>query len=124
MILGDSNPSPQTSARNQHRPGGFEYERQYDGFFAPVCILRLHASRAPSTHADVAGSNSGLRDNQPVITTALKKIGTDGADLNQLPYAADLSLADLPAGNYVLQVTAVDRVSKTSASQQSRFSIQ
>jgi hypothetical protein len=84
-----------------------------------------NAAKAPSdSRPDVAAQIQILRDNQPVITTALKKIGTDGVDLDRLPYAADLSLADLPAGKYVLQVTAVDRVSKTSASQQNRFSIQ
>ena len=84
-----------------------------------------NAARAPAdSHPDVATQVQVLRDNQPVITTALKKIGTEGVDPARLPYAADLSLADLPAGQYVLQVTAVDRVSKTSASQQNRFSIQ
>lgn len=84
-----------------------------------------NAARAPAdSHPDVAAQVQVLRDNQPVITTALKKIGTEGVDPARLPYAADLSLVDLPAGQYVLQVTAVDRVSKTSASQQNRFSIQ
>ncbi|MCM3905516.1 MAG: VWA domain-containing protein [Pyrinomonadaceae bacterium] len=84
-----------------------------------------NAARTPAdSHPDVAAQVQVLRDNQPVITTALKKIGTEGVDPERLPYAADLSLVDLPAGQYVLQVTAVDRVSKTSASQQNRFSIQ
>jgi len=65
-----------------------------------------------------------LRDNQPVITTALKRIETQGVDLDRLPYVADLTLRDLPAGQYVMQVTAIDRVAKTSASQQTRFAIE
>ena len=66
-----------------------------------------------------------LRDGQPVITTALRKVSTEGAEaLERLPYAADVSLEGLPAGFYLLQVTAIDRVSKTSASQQMRFEIE
>jgi len=101
-----------------------------DGQYQRNSTLRFvffvyNAARAPSdSHPDVAAQVQVLRDNQPVITTPLKKIGTEGVDPDRLPYAADLSLADLPAGHYVLQVTAVDRVSKTSASQQNRFSIQ
>jgi len=101
-----------------------------DGQYQRNSVLRFvffvyNAARAPANaNPDVAAQVQILRDNQPVITTALKKIPTDGVDLDRLPYAADLSLVDLPAGQYVLQVTAVDRVSKTSASQQNRFSIQ
>ena len=73
---------------------------------------------------DVASQVQVLRDDQPVITTSLKKIPTVGVDLDRLPYAADLSLEGLPAGQYVLHVTAIDRVSKTSTSQQTRFAIE
>lgn len=84
-----------------------------------------NAKRAPAdANPDVAAQVQVLRDNQPVITTALKKIATAGVDLERLPYAADLSLTDLPAGQYVLQVTVVDRVARTSATQQTRFTIQ
>jgi hypothetical protein len=44
-------------------------------------------------------------------------------DLTKIPYAAEVSLNGLPAGRYLLQVTVVDRISKKSASQQSRFEI-
>lgn len=84
-----------------------------------------NAKRATTdANPDVAAQVQVLRDNQPVITTALKKIATAGVDLERLPYAADLSLADLPAGQYVLQVTVVDRVARASATQQTRFTIQ
>ncbi|HET6893692.1 MAG TPA: VWA domain-containing protein, partial [Pyrinomonadaceae bacterium] len=73
---------------------------------------------------DVASQVQILRDDQPVITTSLKKIPTVGVDPDRLPYAADLSLEGLPAGQYVLHVTAIDRVSKTSSSQQTRFAIE
>ena len=66
-----------------------------------------------------------VRDDQPVVTAPLRKVSVDGvADLNQIPYAAEVSLAALPPGRYLLQVTVVDRVSKRSASQQIRFAIE
>jgi VWFA-related protein len=83
----------------------------------------MHAQT--DTRLDVALQVQVLRDDQPVITTALRKISTEGVqDLDRLPYAADVSLAGLGAGRYVFQVTAIDRVSKTSTSQRMRFEIE
>jgi hypothetical protein len=66
-----------------------------------------------------------VRDDQPVVTTPLKKVSVEEiADLGRIPYAAEVSLAGLPSGRYLLRLTAVDRVNKTSASQQTRFEIQ
>lgn len=87
-------------------------------------FIVYNSARAADSLPDVASQLQVLRDNQPVITTSLRKIPTAGVDLDRLPYAADLSLEGLPAGQYVLQVTVIDRVSKTSASQQTRFSIE
>lgn len=87
-------------------------------------IFVYNAKRASDSLPDVAIQVQILRDKQPVLTTALKKLSTEGVDLERLPYAADLSLAGLSTGRYVLQVTVIDRVSKTSASQQTRFDIE
>jgi hypothetical protein len=52
-------------------------------------------------------------------------VSTEGIpDLTRLPYAADISLEHLPAGHYVLQVTAIERLSKTTALQSTRFEIE
>ena len=65
-----------------------------------------------------------IRDDQPVITTALRKINTEGVvDLQRLPYAAEVPLAELQPGRYLLQVTVIDRVSKQSASRQTHFDV-
>jgi len=112
------------------QPASEQVDLSIDRQYSRNSILRFvffvyNAARASSdSRPDVAAQVQILRDNQPVITTALRKLATEGVDLDRLPYAADLSLSDLPAGQYVLHVTAVDRVSKTSASQQNRFSIQ
>jgi VWFA-related protein len=88
-------------------------------------VYVYNAAPAADAKPDLAIQLQVLRDNQPVDTTPLKKVSTEGVeDLKRLPYAAELSLAGLPAGRYILQLTAVDRVSKRSASQQTRFEIE
>jgi hypothetical protein len=74
---------------------------------------------------DVALQVQVLRDDQPVITTPLRKVQNDGAaDLARIAYAAEIPLEGMPAGRYVLQVTAIDRIAKTSASQRVNFEIE
>jgi VWFA-related protein len=73
---------------------------------------------------DVAIQVQVVRDKQPVITTTLKTIPTEGlADLTRVPYAAELPLRDLTVGSYRLQVTLIDRAAKLSASQTTRFEV-
>jgi VWFA-related protein len=73
---------------------------------------------------DVAVQVQVIRDNQPVITTSLRKISTDGVlDLARLPYAAEIPLNELLPGRYLLQVTLIDRVSKQSTTRQTHFDV-
>ena len=49
---------------------------------------------------DVAVQVQVIRDDQPVITTALRKINPDGvSDLARLPYAAEIPMNDLLPGS-------------------------
>ncbi|MDT4969031.1 MAG: hypothetical protein QOJ64_3768 [Acidobacteriota bacterium] len=74
---------------------------------------------------DVALQVQILRDDQPVVTTPLKKVDHgDSADLGRLTYAAEISLASMLPGRYVLQITVIDRIAKTTASQRSDFEIE
>jgi VWFA-related protein len=74
---------------------------------------------------DVALQVHIFRDNQPVMTTAQAKVQTAGMqDLVRIPYAADISLDGIPPGRYRLQVTAIDRIAKTSATQNVNFEIE
>jgi hypothetical protein len=102
-----------------------------DRRFASTSWMRFvtyiyNASLSPSTtQADVALQVQVFRDDQPVITTPLRKIETAGVqDMARIPYAAEIALASLPVGRYVLQVTAIDRTAKSSASQRIGFMIQ
>ncbi|MBD0324930.1 MAG: VWA domain-containing protein [Pyrinomonadaceae bacterium] len=86
-----------------------------------------NATRGASgtTPPDVAIQVQVLRDNQPVLTTALRKVATEGlSDLARLPYAAEIPLANMREGRYVLQVLAIDRAAKTSATQRIRFEVE
>jgi VWFA-related protein len=88
-------------------------------------VFTYNAARAVSdSRPDVAIQVQLLQENRTVVRTPLKKMATENADLERLPYAADLSLANLAPGRYVLRVNVVDRVSKTSASQEARFEIE
>ena len=73
---------------------------------------------------DAAVQIQVIRDDQPVITTALRKVNTDGVtDLARLPYAAEIPLRELLPGRYMLKVTVIDRVSKQSTSRQTHFDV-
>lgn len=94
----------------------------------PVRFLVYAYNAAPSTAAggkpDVALQVQVFRDDQPVITAPLKKIDTEGmTEFSRLPYAAEVSMQGVPTGRYVLRITAIDRVAKTSAAQSVKFFI-
>jgi VWFA-related protein len=73
---------------------------------------------------DVAVQVQVIRDDQPVLTTALRKITTDGvADLARLPYAAEIPMNDMQPGRYVLQISVIDRVAKQSTTRTTHFDV-
>ncbi|HYH85641.1 MAG TPA: VWA domain-containing protein, partial [Pyrinomonadaceae bacterium] len=100
-----------------------------DRRFSRTSWIRLltfiyNATSAGAAQPDVALQIQIFRDDQPVFTAPLSKLTTEGfADPTRIPYAAELALASFPAGRYVLQVTAIDRAAKTSASQRASFVI-
>ena len=84
-----------------------------------------NASAAGASPPDVALQVQLFRDDQPVFTSPLSRVTTEGLpDATRIPYAAELALASFPAGRYVLQVTAIDRAAKTSVSQRASFVIE
>lgn len=73
---------------------------------------------------DIAVQVQVFRDDQPVVTAPLSKISTDGlTEFSRIPYVAEMPLTNLPAGRYTLQITAIDRVAKTSAARRVKFAI-
>lgn len=85
--------------------------------------VNINTSATKSAAPDLAVQVQIFRDNEPVVTTPLHKINTEGIDSLRVPYAADVRLDDLQPGAYVLQVTVIDRVGKSSASQKINFQI-
>ena len=82
-------------------------------------------SKGPAVGPDLAVQVQVFRDNEPVITTPVHKIETEGAtDRTRIPYAADVLLDNLQPGRYVLQVTVIDRLKKASAAQKYNFQIE
>ncbi|HEY3579148.1 MAG TPA: hypothetical protein VGK82_01350, partial [Pyrinomonadaceae bacterium] len=88
-------------------------------------IFAYNTTLAPVDHKrDVAVQVQVIRDDQPVLTTALRKITTEGvADLTRIPYAAEIPMTDLQPGRYLLQISVIDRVSKQSTKQQTHFDV-
>jgi hypothetical protein len=94
--------------------------------FLRCLVFVYNASRAGTDRlADVAIQVQVLRNNKPVITTAVKQVAAQpGQDQDRLPYASEISLKGLAPGRYVLNISAIDRTAKTSASEQMRFDVQ
>lgn len=85
----------------------------YNGVLSPV-----------DQKPDIVVQTQIVRDDQPVVTTALRKVTTDGVlDITRLPYAAEIPLAELLPGRYVLQITLIDRTSKQSTTRQTHFDV-
>jgi len=94
--------------------------------FMRCLVFVYNASRAGSDRmSDVAIQVQVLRNNKPVITTAIKQIPAQpGKDQDRLPYASEISLKGLAPGRYVLSISAIDRAARTSASETVRFDIE
>jgi VWFA-related protein len=74
---------------------------------------------------DVALQVQIMRDDQPVLTTTLRKVDAEnGQDPARLPYVAEVPLDEFTPGRYSLQVTIIDRLAKTSASQRTDFNVE
>lgn len=88
-------------------------------------IFAYNAVVSPSDQKpDVAIQVQVVRDDQPVITTALRKITADTfTDAARLPYAAEIPVNALQPGRYLLQISIIDRVSKQSTTRQTHFDV-
>ena len=88
---------------------------------APSPANSANSASAP----DVALQIQVFRDDQPVITAPLRKVElAQTTDPARIPYAAELNLSGMPPGQYVLQVTAIDRHAKANATQRLNFTIE
>ena len=128
LLLGERTQAMMTNVSNQ--PGANPVTLSASHHFKRESTLRFLVfayNGVPSPEdqkPDIAVQVQVIRDDQPVLTTALRKVNVEGiTDLERLPYAAEIPLAELSAGRYVLQVTLIDRVSKQSTSRQTHFDV-
>ena len=129
VLIGIRPSTAPTSVNRKELPDavGLSINRRFSsGDYLRFAVYVYNAARATTdSKPDVAIQVQIVRDDQPAVTTPLRKVSVENdTDLSRLPYAAEVSLAGLPSGRYLLKVTAVDRVSKGSASQTARFEIE
>jgi VWFA-related protein len=89
-------------------------------------VYIYNAARATAANAqpDVTLQVQIFRDDQLVVTMPPHQPSTESQDPTHLAYAAEIPLQGLRAGQYVLQVTATDRIAKASTAQRVRFEVQ
>jgi VWFA-related protein len=129
LIGGRGEPSGPNATTTENSVGSTELrvsnQFSLNDFLRFMVFVYNATPSASDAKPDVALQVQVVRDDQPVVTAPLKTISLAGVeDFKNIPYAAEISLADLPRGHYLLQISVVDRVSKRSASQQARFEIQ
>lgn len=101
-----------------------------DHRFARSSVLRYqtyiyNAGRNEAVAPDIEIQTRVLRDERAIITMPSGKVPVETpANHARLPYWAEISLADLPPGRYLLQVTATERATKASATQRTPFIIE
>lgn len=100
-----------------------------DHHFARASVMRFqtyiyNAARGASA-PDVEIQTRVFKDDRTVVTMPLARVPTDTTkDLTRLPYWAEIALEQLTPGRYLLQVTATDRATKQSATQQTSFVVE
>ena len=65
-----------------------------------------------------------LRAGQVVKSSPMQQVTVETQDFARIPYGGEISLDSLPAGQYLLQVTVMDQITGTSASEQARITIE
>jgi hypothetical protein len=84
-----------------------------------------NAARAGGAGAvDLSVTLRVLRDNRAVVSSPARKLAPEaGADLARIPVTGAISLGQLPAGSYELEVSITDNVARTNAAERVVFEI-
>ncbi|HUQ30761.1 MAG TPA: VWA domain-containing protein [Pyrinomonadaceae bacterium] len=86
-------------------------------------IYNAVRSQAGNALPDVALQTQIFRDASVVMTSPILHVSAEGQDPSKLAYAAEIPLKGMPEGHYVLQVSAIDRIAKTSATRRVKFEV-
>ena len=65
-----------------------------------------------------------LRMGQPVLTTPMRPVPIAPDDLARIFCGGEMQLESIPPGSYILEVTVTDQIAKSSASQQTRITVE
>lgn len=127
IFLGER--GPESAAPEGEAGGPRSVVVDVDHRFARASVLRFqtyvyNAARATGADTrDVQIQAQVLRGQTPLVTTRPLKVPVT-ADPARMPFWSELSLAGLPPGRYVLQVTATDRTTNHTAVERVGFYVE
>lgn len=88
-------------------------------------LVYLYNAGLASGRPDLSIQVDIFRNKEAVASLPLRRLTSgEGVDAARLPFGEEVSLEGLPAGRYVLQVTASDRVGNTYTKQRAPFVIE
>lgn len=64
-----------------------------------------------------------LRARQTIFVTPMDRVKVQSKDFARIAYGGEIPLNSVPSGQYILEVTVTDQISKTSASQQTKITV-
>jgi VWFA-related protein len=128
LFLGER--EPQTELDQKSTPAPRPVTVNASRRFARTSVLRFQTSVYNAAHTTAARPDIEIHarvllGTRTLIATPAAKLPTDTTtDPSRLPYWAEIDLGQLPPGKYVLQVTATDRKTKSTASQRVGFVVE
>jgi VWFA-related protein len=129
LFLGERKSVESIASKNATAPQAIMVD--VDHHFPRTSVLRYQtyvynaARTAAASAPDVWIQTQVLQGARQIVSTPSTRVPTEGSpDASRLPYWAEIGLEQLPAGRYVLQVTATDRTAKTSVTQSINFVVE
>jgi VWFA-related protein len=132
LFLGERKTGDSLAAKSANGPQAIMVD--VDHHFPRTSVLRYqtyvyNAARttaaAASSAPDVWIQTQVLQGDRQIVSIPASKVPTERSpDAARLPYWAEIGLEQLPAGRYVLQVTATDRTTGTNAVERINFVVE
>ena len=129
LIVGERKPGEgETRSETLYEGVNVSVDRRFERasnlrFLVYVYNAAQAGAAATNVQPDITLQLQILRGNQVVVTMPSRQLSTESQDPTHLAYAAEIPLQELTSGQYVLQITAMDRRANTSASQRARFEV-
>ena len=94
---------------------------------SPLRFMTFLYNLAPSRNTnkpDVVMQARLVRRGQVIRTIPMLRMSFDAPDLARVPFGGEIPLNSIPAGNYVLEITATDETTRMSASQAAKITVE